>query len=99
LPPPFCYFRPRGGETDIFGDSKLANPIYLPEGGKPINITVFEIRAAHRSRVISFPGQRDRAGRARMAWPPTRLGRGKRWGERPAARSPSAGVVVEATVG
>jgi hypothetical protein len=28
--------------------------IYLLEGGKPTDLPVFEIRAAHRSRTISF---------------------------------------------
>jgi hypothetical protein len=50
-------------------------------GGKPTNLPVFEIRAAHRSHTISFfPGQQDRAGRARMAWPPARLRRGREVG-------------------
>jgi hypothetical protein len=43
------------------------NPIYLPEGGKPTNLPVFEIHAAHRSHTISF-------------FLSEMLGRGGRWG-------------------
>jgi hypothetical protein len=39
-----------------------ANPIYLPEGGKARHLSVFEIRAAHRSRTISFFLSRSEVG-------------------------------------
>ena len=32
----------------------LANPMYLPEGGKPPHLPMFEIRAAYVGRTISF---------------------------------------------
>jgi hypothetical protein len=38
----------------ILKDLRFGNPIYLPEGRNAPELSVFDIRAAHRSRTISF---------------------------------------------
>jgi hypothetical protein len=51
----FFLLRMATGRAGVRGVLSIpGNPIYLPEGGKATDLPVFEIRAAHRSRTISF---------------------------------------------
>lgn len=76
------------------------NPIYLPEGRKQMNFHCFKIDASHYIRRISKPNLPTFSLLPLpLSHPHATAATGWEVGERPAARSPPAGVVVEVAAG